>query len=128
MRFRQPQTRQIIHLNLPDKIVQRAWVAYGPTGEGAFVQTYRAQVEAYMRDLAAQVPALQKLQRGEDLQAADVQSLAAVLNRPDLFVTEDTLRQAYEQPDSRFCATAGPRTQPGTFPAGDSRASHHQSL
>ncbi|MBI5031754.1 MAG: DEAD/DEAH box helicase family protein [Chloroflexi bacterium] len=116
MRFRQPQTRQIIHLNLPDKIVQRMWVAYGPTGEGAFVETYRAQVEAYLRDLTDQVPALQKLQRGEDLLPADVQSLAAVINRPDLFVTEDNLRQAYEQPDTDFVKLLGHALNPNHFP------------
>lgn len=116
MRFRQPQPRQIIHLDLPDKIIQRAWIAYGPTGEGAFVQTYRAQVEAYVRDLAAQIPALQKLQQGEDMQSDDLQSLAAVLNRPDLFITEDTLRQVYKQPDIDFVQLLGHALNPENFP------------
>lgn len=116
MRFRQPQTRQIIHLNLPDNIAQRMWVAYGPTGEGAFVQTYRAQVEAFLRDMASQVPALQKLQRGEELDPNDMQSLAIVLNRPDLFVSEDTLRQAYDQPDADFTQLLRHALDPEHFP------------
>jgi type I restriction enzyme R subunit len=100
MQYRRRRSQQIIHLNLPDKIVRRLWIAYGPTGEGAFVQSYRQQVEAYIRDLAKQHPALHKLQQGMPLNAADMDILANVLNRPDLFITEDTLRQTYEQPDA----------------------------
>lgn len=116
MRFRQPQPRQIIHLDLPDRIVQRVWIAYGPAGEGAFVQNYRAQVETYVRDLAAQIPALKKLQNGEDLESDDIQALAAVLNRPDLFITEETLRQVYEQPDTDFVQLLGHALNPDSYP------------
>lgn len=39
--------------SLPDEIRQRHWIGFGPTGEGAFADTYRARVEALGIDLAA---------------------------------------------------------------------------
>lgn len=116
MRFRQSQPRQIIHLDLPDKIVQRAWIAYGPAGEGAFVQNYRTQLEAYVRDLTVQIPALKKLQNGDELGSDDIQSLTAVLNRPDLFITEKTLQQVYEQPNTDFVRLLGHALNPENYP------------
>lgn len=87
-----------IRLSLPDQIQQRHWIVFGPTGEGAFADTYRAQVEALVRDLAGENPALQRLQRGEELTPDDIAAIAAALQGPDLFVTEERLREAYHQP------------------------------
>jgi type I restriction enzyme R subunit len=98
MRYRLIKQQQIVRLELHDKIVQQLWIAYGPTGEGAFVQTYRGEVEAYVRDLAARLPALQKVQQGADLNDDELALLERELNQADLFITEDTLRRAYEQP------------------------------
>jgi type I restriction enzyme R subunit len=99
MRFRNrrpPAT--FVRLSLPDKIQQRHWIAFGPSGEGAFAETYRGRVETLVRDLAGDNPALQRLQRGEELDADDLDGIAAALNGPDLFVTEEQLRKAYDQP------------------------------
>ena len=99
MRFRnrRPQ-RPFVRLNLPDKIQQRRWIIYTTTGEGTFADTYRARVEALVRDLADNNLVLQRLQQGEELDGADLEALAELLNGPDLFVTEERLREAYEQP------------------------------
>jgi type I restriction enzyme, R subunit len=99
MRFRNrrpPGT--VVRLSLPDKIQRRHWIVFGPSGEGAFAETYRGRVETLVRDLAGDNPALQRLQRGEDLDTDDLEVIAAALNGPDLFVTEEQLRQAYDQP------------------------------
>jgi type I restriction enzyme R subunit len=99
MRFRNrrpPGT--FVRLSLPDQIQRRHWIIYGPSGDGAFAATYRAQVEALVKDLAGDNPALQRLQRGEELTPEDIEALAAALNGPDLFVTEERLREAYQQP------------------------------
>lgn len=99
MRFRNrrpPST--FVRLSLPDQIQQRHWIVFGPSGEGAFAETYRGRVEALVRDLAGDNPALQRLQRGEELDADDLDAIAAALKGPDLFVTEEQLRQAYDQP------------------------------
>lgn len=100
MRYRQAQRREIIRLNLPDHIATRRWIIYGPSGEGAFADSYREKVEAHVRRLARELPALHKLGQGEELDEADEQTLSDALNRPDLFITEDTLRQVYERPDA----------------------------
>lgn len=87
-----------IRLSLPDEIQQRHWIIFGPAGEGAFADTYRAQVEALVKDLAGENLALQRLQRGEDVSAEDIASIADALNGPDLFVTEERLREAFHEP------------------------------
>jgi type I restriction enzyme R subunit len=99
MRFRNrrpPST--FIRLSLPDEIQQRHWIIFGPAGEGVFADTYRAQVEALVKDLAGDNPALQRLQRGEEVTPDDIAAISAALNGPDLFVTEERLREAFHQP------------------------------
>lgn len=100
MRFRQRPQRELIQLNLPDEIVSRRWIIYGPSGEGAFAESYREQVEAYIKRLATENPLLHKLQTGGDLNESDVETLARGLNQADLFITEDVLRKVYEHPEA----------------------------
>jgi type I restriction enzyme, R subunit len=100
MEYRQPRRRDIIKLNLPDRIVSRRWIIYGPSGEGAFAESYREQVEAHVRRLADQLPALDKLKRGERLSDSELHTLSESLNEPDLFITEDKLKEVYERPDT----------------------------
>jgi type I restriction enzyme R subunit len=89
---------EVIRLSLPDRVTQRHWILYGPAGEGAFVKTYRAQVEAFIHELAEGSPALQRLRAGELLSPDELAEVAHLLERPDLFITEARLREAYEQP------------------------------
>jgi len=98
MRYRQRQKTNVVELNLPDKIASRRWIIYGPAGEGAFAESYREQVEAHVRRLAANLPALIKLKRGELLNDDDLESISRALNQADLFVTEATLRATYGHP------------------------------
>ena len=104
LRFRPSAKTEMIMLNLPDQIMQRRWILYGPTGEGAFADSYREQVEAYVRDLASRLPALIALQRGETPTESDLEELSRALNTADLFVTEDVLRQVYERPEADLTA------------------------
>lgn len=101
MRFRNRRQPGIfVRLSLPDQVTRRHWIIYGPTGEGAFAETYRAQVEARVKDLSSDNPALQRLQRGEQLSPEDIEAVAAALSGPDLFVTEERLREVYHQPQA----------------------------
>ena len=98
MRFRERRRAQVIELNLPDEIARRRWIIYGPSGEGAFADSYREQVEAQIRDLAQQHPTMQRLKRGQTLSDDDVERLADTLNRPDTYITQEVLQQVYEKP------------------------------
>jgi type I restriction enzyme R subunit len=96
MRYRTSTPGHTVEINLPDAISQRSWIIYGPSGEGAFAESYREQVEAWIKRLADELPALAKLKNGEILNDDELDSIAAILNQADLFVTEDTLRKAFE--------------------------------
>lgn len=98
MRYRQRQKANVVELNLPDKIASRRWIIYGPTGEGAFAENYREQVEAHVRRLAETSPAFARLKRGETLNDDDLEEISRALNQADLFITEATLRAAYGHP------------------------------
>lgn len=98
MRYRTSTPGNTIEINLPDSITQRSWIIYGPTGEGAFAESYREQVEALVRRLADQLPELAKLKNGDNLTDEELEHISKTLNQADLFVTEDILRKAFEAP------------------------------
>jgi type I restriction enzyme, R subunit len=101
MRFRSRRDPgQIVRLSLPDDIAHRHWIVFGPGGEGTFAENYRAQVEALILSLAAENPALKKLRQGGELTDDELASVSTLLNGPDLFVSEDRLRTAYDQPQA----------------------------
>ncbi len=102
MRFRAKRIGggQMVKLSIRDEIRERHWIVFGPSGEGAFVDTYRKQVESYIRDLSDRSPALQKLRNGEELTEEEMESVASLLERPDLFITEDKLREVYAMPEA----------------------------
>lgn len=98
MHYRTSTPSRTVEINLPDSITQRSWIIYGPTGEGAFAESYREQVEALVRRLAGQLPELAKLKQGEHMDDKELDRISTTLNQADLFVTEDTLRKAFEAP------------------------------
>lgn len=100
MRYRTSTPSHTVEINLPDSITQRSWIIYGPTGEGAFAETYREQVEALVRRMAEQLPELAKLKQGGTLNDEEIDHISTTLNQADLFVTEETLRKAFEAPAS----------------------------
>lgn len=102
MKYRTAKPSTTVEINLPDSITERSWIIYGPTGEGAFAESYREQVEALVRRLAEQLPELSKLKNGEVLSDDELDSISQSLNQADLFVTEDTLRKAFEAPAASF--------------------------
>lgn len=98
MRYRIALPGTTVEIDLPDTITERSWIIYGPTGEGAFAASYREQVEALVRRLADQLPELARLKKGEILSESELERVSQTLNQADLFVTEDTLRKAFEAP------------------------------
>jgi len=72
MRFRSRRPRSgIIQLEVTDRMAQRHWLVYGPGGEGTFAENYRLQVEAMVRWLAEESPALKRIGDPEQLFAPD---------------------------------------------------------
>ncbi|ALU87247.1 type III restriction protein res subunit Type I site-specific deoxyribonuclease [Herbaspirillum rubrisubalbicans M1] len=100
MRYRAEIPGDTVEINLPDSIAQRSWIIYGPTGEGAFAESYRERVEVLVRQLANQLPELTKLKQGQKLNDTELERISETLNHTDLFVTEDTLRMAFEAPSA----------------------------
>jgi len=102
MRYRESRPHVLIKLSLPDTVSVRRWITYGPAGEGAFVDDYRGQVEAWVKEMAEHVPTLIKIKQRQQPDVAEMQALATLLNKPDLFIREEILRQVYENPTMRL--------------------------
>jgi len=101
MRFRsRRESSQIVQISLPDEILRRHWIVFGPGGEGSFAENYVAQVEALVLALSEANPALRRLREGKDVDDEELTAISSILSGPDLFVSEDRLREAYEQPDA----------------------------
>ena len=99
MRYRRAQTRSIVELAITDTVLDRRWITFGPAGEGTYVETYRAQVEAYIKELAESHPIVKKIKQGEAVRDADLNSLIQTLNQADLFITEQNLRTTFGAED-----------------------------
>lgn len=103
MRFRGKRERtQIIQISLHDEVTRRHWIVFGPGGEGAFAENYRTQVEALVIGLAKENPALKMLRQGKDLNENELAAVVRLLSGPDLFVSEERLREAYDQPEANL--------------------------
>jgi type I restriction enzyme R subunit len=100
MKFRKSESNTIIQLNLPDQIKERKWIIYGPSGEGAFADSYKGKVEARIKQLTEVSIPLKKLKQGEILTEEDRAELEKTLNTPDLYITEDILQKVYDTPEA----------------------------
>lgn len=135
MRWRLRYTPATIRFSLPDPIAQRRWIAFGPAGEGTFVEVYQRRVAEHLRGLVARVPALQRLATGEALDEADLAAISAELSRPDLFATPQRLREAYGQPSAdltallhRILTTTATSASPAAIAALDAWMNAHGTL
>ena len=93
---------EVVKLNLSDHVASRRWIIYGPSGEGAFAETYRTNVEARIKALADREPALIRLRRGEQPSDDELDRLTSALDQADWFITEERLRDLYEQPHAHL--------------------------
>ncbi len=102
MRFRRPYERKLVELDLDDEIIERRWIEFGPGGEGEYVHIYKEKVEKKIRELAEKEPAIIKLKKDEPITDEDIGKLEKTLNSPELYINEDNLRDAYQQPEGTF--------------------------
>ncbi len=98
MKHKQTVEREIISLDLDDKVIERKWIQFGPEGEGDYVLSYREKVEKKVLGLADKNLALQKLKQNKPISEKDLQDLEDDLNSPELYITEENLRKTYGKP------------------------------
>jgi len=97
MRYREPEPRPTIILDIDDMIQQREFIEYGPVPTEEYVSTYVEKVEKHIRELAERHPTIEKIKRDEVLTDEDLRNLEKTLNSPELYITEETLQKAYKQ-------------------------------
>ncbi len=98
MKYKRKDEREIIKFDLDDQVIERKWIEFGPNGEGEYVHIYKEKVEKRIKDLAGQQQAIIKIRNDEPVNDQDLKDLEDTLNSPDLFITEDKLRETYSQP------------------------------
>jgi type I restriction enzyme, R subunit len=98
MRLRESEGTHVIHLALDDVFEEQRWISIGPGEEAFELAEYRALVEARVRHLADSHPAMLALATGQPLSDGDLAAIEASLEEPDLFITEETLKKAYDAP------------------------------
>ena len=97
MRYKQPEPRPTIILDLDDVVQRREFVEYGPLPTEELVTTYVTKVEKRIKDLVEQHPTIKKIKRDEVLNEDDLKNLEDSLNSPELYITEETLQKAFKQ-------------------------------
>ena len=97
MRYKLPEPRIIIRLDIDDVIQEREVVEFGPLPSQEYVKTYIHRVEARIRQMADKHPTILKIKRNEVLTEEDLVDLELTLNSPELYITEEVLQRAFKQ-------------------------------
>jgi len=97
MRYKMSEPRPQIILDLDDFVKERGTIQFGPDSQEEYVHVYKEKVEKKIKELAQAHPTIQKIRADAVLTEDDLEELEEVLNRPELFITEDVLRRAYGQ-------------------------------
>ena len=96
MQYRTILKTPMMRLSLEDAVLTKEKIDVGGDLGRLSIAAYRERVESFIRDLVEAHPVLQKLQRGEDLAPDEIHELAELLESSELHVTEDRLRQIYD--------------------------------
>jgi type I restriction enzyme R subunit len=82
---------------LDDLVIDRKWIEFGPEGEGDYAANYKEKVEKKVLTLAETHPALKKIKNDTPISDEDLIDLEDTLNGPELFISENNLRKAFNQ-------------------------------
>jgi len=104
MRYRSQESHPIVKLNLRDDLLLKEFIEVGPRREQVQTAVYRERIEARVRELVAENPVLQQLQRGEPVTEVELEALAELLREHEPWVTEENLRRIYDNRHARFLA------------------------
>ncbi|MCM1981777.1 type I restriction endonuclease subunit R [Lyngbya confervoides] len=103
MKFRESSTSAgPVYLNLVDELHRKERVEFGPQHESVSISRYREMVEAVIAELTASNPVLMKLKNGEEIAPEEADALATLLHAEHPHITEDLLRQVYQNRKARF--------------------------
>jgi type I restriction enzyme R subunit len=102
MKHKLPEEREIVKLDLDDLVIDRKWIEFGPEGEGDYAANYKEKVEKKVLTLAETHPALKKIKNDTPISDEDLIDLEDTLNGPELFINENNLRKAFNQPYGTF--------------------------
>jgi len=97
MKYKQPEPRVPIILDIDDMVQRRDFIEYGPAPTQEYASTYVEKVEKRIKQLVDKHPTIQKIKRDEVLTEEDLKKLEDVLNSPELYITEEVLQKAYKE-------------------------------
>jgi type I restriction enzyme, R subunit len=97
MKFKLPEPRPTITLDIDDVIQETGTIEFGPLPSQMFVKTYLEKIEQRIKELADKHPTIQKIKTNEVITEEDLKKLETTLNGPDLYITEETLQKAFKQ-------------------------------
>jgi len=97
MQFKQSEPIPQIIIDMGDVIQERGKITFGPDSQEEFVDTYKVKVEKHIKELAESEPAIQKIKSEQVLNESDLEKLEKTLNSPNLYITEENLKQIYDE-------------------------------
>ncbi len=83
-------------------IATKETVHFGPKNEAVSVSRYREMIEQLVLALTKNNPILQKLKQGQDISPDEAEQLARLLHDEHPHITEDLLKQAYQNRKAHF--------------------------
>ncbi len=90
------------HLDFKDELHRKEFVEFGPQNESVSISRYKEMVESLIAELTQRNPILTRIKNGEEVSTADANELAELLHAEHPHVTEELLRQVYQNHKAKF--------------------------
>ena len=97
MRYKLPEPRPTITLDIDDVIQEAGTIEFGPLPSQMYVKTYLEKAEQRIKELVDRHPTIMKIKNDEVLTEDDLRNLETTLDGPDLYITEKTLQKVFRQ-------------------------------
>lgn len=99
MKYKRAEPRPPIILDIDDIVQKRRVIEYGPAVAPLheYAETYMDKVEKKIKELADKHPTIQKIKKDEIITEKDLEKLEETLNSPELFITEEVLKNLFNQ-------------------------------
>lgn len=90
------------HLDFKDELHRKEFVEFGPQHESVSISRYKEMVESLIAELTQHNPILTRIKNGEEVSTADANELAELLHTEHPHITEELLRQVYQNRKAKF--------------------------